>query len=186
MSEPFTARVFVVGDNIDTDQIIPAQYLTLVPTNRAEYEELGTYALIGLPDDLYPTKFIPPGERRTPYRIVIAGRNFGCGSSREHAPIALGAAGVRAVVAETYARIFFRNSVATGEVFPYETPQRLCDVLSTGDEVTLDFSKDTLTHGPTTYALKPLGEVRPVVEAGGIFNYARQTGMIPNRPAAVS
>jgi 3-isopropylmalate/(R)-2-methylmalate dehydratase small subunit len=88
-------------------------------------------------------------------------------------------------VAETYARIFFRNCVATGEVFPYETPQRLCDVLRTGDEVTIDFTHDTLTHGATVYNLKPLGEVRPVVEAGGIFNYARQTGMIPQRPVAV-
>ena len=179
MPDPLTARVFVVGDNIDTDQIIPAQYLTLVPTKPDEYAELGSYAMVGLPDDQYPAKFIAPGEKTTPYRIMIAGRNFGCGSSREHAPIALGAAGCEAVVAETYARIFFRNSVATGEVFPYESMDRLCEVLKTGDEVTLDYSNDTLTHQGTVYALKPLGEVRPVVEAGGIFNYARQTGMIP-------
>ena len=179
MPDTFTARVFVVGDNIDTDQIIPAQYLTLVPTKPDEYVELGSYAMIGLPDDQYPTKFIAPGEKTTPYQIVIAGRNFGCGSSREHAPIALGAAGVQAVVAESYARIFFRNSVATGEVFPYDSVDRLCDVLKTGDEATLDYSNDTLTHAGTVYRLKPLGEVRPVVEAGGIFAYARQSGMIP-------
>ena len=64
-------------------------------------------------------------------------------------------------MAETYARIFFRNSVATGEVFPYESVDRLCEVLKTGDEVTLDYSNDTLTHQGTVYALKPLGEVRP-------------------------
>ncbi len=179
MADTFTARVFVVGDNIDTDQIIPAQYLTLVPTKPDEYTELGSYAMIGLPNDQYPTGFITPGAKTTPYQIMIAGRNFGCGSSREHAPIALGAAGVQAVVAETYARIFFRNSVATGEVFPYESVDRLCEILKTGDEVTLDYSNDTLTHGGTVYALKPLGEVRPVVEAGGIFAYARQSGMIP-------
>ena len=179
MPDHLTARVFVVRDNIDTDQIIPAQYLTLVPTKPAEYEELGSYAMIGLPDDQYPDPFITPGTGKTPYGIVVAGRNFGCGSSREHAPIALGAAGVKAVVAETYARIFFRNSVATGEVFPYDSVDRLCDVLKTGDEVTIDYTADTLTHNGTIYALKPLGEVRPVVEAGGIFNYARQTGMIP-------
>ena len=177
----FTARVFVVGDNIDTDQIIPAQYLTLLPTVPEEYAQLGSYAMIGLPDGAYPTRFVPPGEQRTPYGIVVAGKNFGCGSSREHAPIALGAAGVEAVVAESYARIFFRNSVATGEVFPYEAATRLCDVLKTGDEATLDYEADTLTHSGTTYALKPLGEVRPVVEAGGLFAYARQTGMIPAR-----
>ena len=179
MPDKLTARVFVVGDNIDTDQIIPAQYLTLVPTKPDEYIELGSYAMIGLPDDQYPEKFITPGEKTTPYQIVIAGRNFGCGSSREHAPIALGAAGVQAVVAESYARIFFRNSVATGEVFPYDSVDRLCDVLKTGDEATLDYGNDTLTHHGTVYQLKPLGEVRPVVEAGGIFAYARQSGMIP-------
>jgi 3-isopropylmalate/(R)-2-methylmalate dehydratase small subunit len=181
MSNTFTARVYVVGDNIDTDQIIPAQYLTLVPTIADEYKKLGSYALIGLPDDRYTTRFVPEGEQETPYQIVIAGRNFGCGSSREHAPIALGAAGVRAVVAESYARIFFRNCVATGEVFPYDSVGRLSDVLHTGDEVTLDFERDTLTRGEEVFPLKPLGDVRAVVEAGGIFKYARQTGMIPAR-----
>src|ERR1041384_1801978 len=100
MPKTVTSPVFVVRDNIDTDQIIPAQYLTLVPTIAEEYEKLGSYAMIGLPDDLYPVKFVPPGELKTPYKIVIGGRNFGCGSSREHAPIAMGAAGVEAVVAE--------------------------------------------------------------------------------------
>ncbi|HWB60340.1 MAG TPA: 3-isopropylmalate dehydratase, partial [Chthoniobacteraceae bacterium] len=157
---------------------IPAQYLTLVPTIPEEYEKLGAYAMIGLPDDQYPVKFVPPGENKTPYQIVIAGRNYGCGSSREHAPIALGAAGVQAVVAESFARIFFRNCVATGELYPYDAKERLCDVLKTGDEATLDFDNDTLTANGVTYQLKPLGEVRPVIDAGGIFNYARQSGMI--------
>ena len=178
MSNTVTSKVFVVKDNIDTDQIIPAQYLTLVPTIPEEYEKLGSYAMIGLPDDLYPVKFVPEGEMKTPYQIVIAGRNYGCGSSREHAPIALGATGVQAVVAESFARIFFRNCVATGELYPYDSRQRLCDVLKTGDEATLDFDNDTLTANGVTYDLKPLGEVRPVIDAGGIFNYARQGGMI--------
>src|SRR5450759_1757504 len=108
-----SGKVFVVGDNIDTDQIIPAQYLNLVPTIPAELEKLGSYALSGLPDS--SPKFIPPGEAKTPYRIVVGGRNFGCGSSREHAPISIGAAGARAVVAESFARIFFRNCIATGQ-----------------------------------------------------------------------
>ena len=99
MSNSITSPVFVCKDNIDTDQIIPAQYLTLVPTIEEEYKKLGSFALIGLPDDLYPVKFIAPGDTETPYKIVIAGRNFGCGSSREHAPIAMGAAGVAVVVA---------------------------------------------------------------------------------------
>lgn len=178
MAKTITSPVYVTRDNIDTDQIIPAQYLTLVPTIPEEYKKLGTYALIGLPDDLYPQRFIPEGAEETPYKIVIAGRNFGCGSSREHAPIALGAAGVEAVVAESFARIFFRNCVATGELYPYDANERLCDILKTGDIATLDFDNDTLTANGITHSLKPLGEVRPVIDAGGIFNYARQSGMI--------
>lgn len=180
MAKTITSKIFVVRDNIDTDQIIPAQYLTLVPTIAEEYEKLGSYALIGLPNDLYPTSFVPEGSTKTEYKIVIAGRNFGCGSSREHAPIALGAAGVEAVVAESFARIFFRNCVATGELYPYDAPVRLCDIVKTGDEATLDFDNDTLTVNGTVYNLKPLGEVRPVIDAGGIFTYARENGMIPS------
>ena len=178
MAHTLTSPIYVVQDNIDTDQIIPAQYLTLVPTIAEEYEKLGSYALIGLPDDLYPQDFVPEGATKTAYKIVIAGRNFGCGSSREHAPIAMGAAGVEAVVADSFARIFFRNCVATGELYPYDANERLCDILKTGDIATLDFDKDTLTVHGKTYSLKPLGEVRPVIDAGGIFNYARQSGMI--------
>ena len=181
MPKSITSPVYVVQDNIDTDQIIPAQYLTLVPTIEEEYEKLGSFALIGLPDVQYPTRFVPAGTLKTPFQIVIAGRNFGCGSSREHAPIAMGAAGAQAVVADSFDRIFFRNCVATGELYPYDTPQRLCELLKTGDVATLDFDADTLTAHGQTYQLKPLGEVRPVIDAGGIFNYARQTGMIAAR-----
>ena len=181
MAKVVTSPVYVVGDNIDTDQIIPAQYLTLVPTIPEEYKKLGSYAMVGLPDDLYPTRFMTEGSAEAEYKIVIGGKNFGCGSSREHAPIALGAAGVEAIVAEGYARIFFRNSVATGELYPYESRERLIDICRTGDIATLDFDNDTLTVRDQTYSLKPMGDVRPVIEAGGIFNYARQTGMIPSK-----
>src|SRR5438132_12214330 len=88
-------KVYVLGDNIDTDQIIPAQYLTLVPTIPDEYEKLGSYALCGLPDSLYPTRFVKEGQLDSEYSIVVGGKNFGCGSSREHAPIALGSAGCK-------------------------------------------------------------------------------------------
>ena len=98
-------KVYVVGNNIDTDQIIPAQYLNLVPTIPEEYEKLGTYALCGLPDK-YTTRYIKKGELKTEYPIIIGGKNFGCGSSREHAPISLGAAGTKVVIANSYARIF--------------------------------------------------------------------------------
>lgn len=181
MESKFTGRVYVVRDNIDTDQIIPAQFLNLVPTLLDEYERLGSHAMNGLPDSLYPIRFIAEGAMDTDYPILLAGRNFGCGSSREHAPIALGAAECQFVVAQSFARIFFRNCVATGEVYPVECVDRLCDVFQTGDEASVDIDANTITHVSTgkTYALKPLGEVRPVVDAGGIFAYARATGMIP-------
>ncbi|MEY4200645.1 MAG: isopropylmalate dehydratase, small subunit [Verrucomicrobiota bacterium] len=181
MKSQFTGPVYVVRDNIDTDQIIPAQYLTLVPTIPAEYEKLGAYALIGLPDALYPTRFVKEGQLDSDYPIVVAGRNFGCGSSREHAPIAMGSAGSKIVLAESFARIFFRNCVATGELYPCELTERLCDVLKTGEVVTVDLDAATVTVQATgkVYAFKPLGDVRPVVDAGGLFNYARQSGMIP-------
>ena len=104
MSACVRGVIFVVDDNIDTDQIIPAEYLTLVPSKPDEYEKLGSYAMAGLPERY--GEFVPAGEMKTPYPIIVAGENFGCGSSREHAPIALGAAGVKAVVAQSYARIF--------------------------------------------------------------------------------
>jgi len=171
----------VVQHNIDTDQIIPAQYLTLVPTIPEEYEKLGSYALIGLPESLYPKRYIQEGSTKSKYPIVIGGRNFGCGSSREHAPIALGAAGCQVVVAESFARIFFRNSIATGELYPYESAVPLSDVIKTGDIVEVDFDKDEVRANGKTYPLKPLGEVKPVIDAGGIFDFARQTGLIPAR-----
>jgi 3-isopropylmalate/(R)-2-methylmalate dehydratase small subunit len=176
----FTGAVYVVRDNIDTDQIIPAQYLNLVPTIAEEYEKLGSYALCGLPESLYPTRYVKDGNLDSEYSIVIAGKNFGCGSSREHAPIAMGSANCEVVLAESFARIFFRNCVATGELYPCEITERLCDVLKTGDVVTVDLDAGTVTEKATgkVYKFKALGDVRPVVDAGGIFNYARATGMI--------
>ena len=180
MQSVFTGPVYVVRDNIDTDQIIPAQYLTLVPTIPDEYEKLGSYAMCGLPDSLYPTRFVKDGQLDSEYPIVIGGRNFGCGSSREHAPIALGSAGCKVVLAESFARIFFRNCVATGELYPCECVDRLCELLKNGDVVTVDLDAGTVTVKNTgkVYKFKPLGDVRPVVDAGGLFNFARNTGMI--------
>jgi len=177
----FKGPVYVVGDNIDTDQIIPAQYLNLIPTIPDEYEKFGSFAMCGLPESLYPTRFVKSGAVDAEYPIIVAGRNFGCGSSREHAPIALGSAGCKVVLAEGFARIFFRNCVATGELYPCEITQRLCDVLQNGDVVTVDLDQSSVTveSSGKVYSFKSLGDVRPVVDAGGLFNYARQSGMIP-------
>uniref|UniRef100_A0A1D1XVC3 3-isopropylmalate dehydratase n=1 Tax=Anthurium amnicola TaxID=1678845 RepID=A0A1D1XVC3_9ARAE len=179
----FHGPCYVVGDNIDTDQIIPAHHLTLVPSKPDEYRKLGAFALVGLPSAAYPVPFVEPGEETTRFPIVVAGANFGCGSSREHAPVALGAAGVRAVVAQSYARIFFRNSVSTGEVYPVETDDvGMAKECSIGDILTVDLAENVLINHTTgkQYSLKPIGDAGPVVEAGGIFAYARQTGMIPS------
>src|SRR5207237_4046864 len=100
-------------------------------------------------DSLYPMRFVKPDQKDSDYPIVVAGRNFGCGSSREHAPIALGSAGCKIVLAESFARIFFRNAVATGELYPCESIDRLCDVLKTGDVVTVDLDRCTVTVNET-------------------------------------
>lgn len=176
----FTGPVYVVRDNIDTDQIISAQYLNLVPTIPEEYEKLGGYALGGLPESLYPTRYVKDGQLDSEYPIVVAGKNFGCGSSREHAPIAMGSANCEIVLAESFARIFFRNCVATGELYPCEITERLCDALTTGEVVTVDLDAASITVKTTgkVCKFKPLGDVRSVVDAGGIFKFARQSGMI--------
>ncbi|CAO2046841.1 unnamed protein product, partial [Urochloa humidicola] len=186
-SAVFHGEVFVVGDNIDTDQIIPAEHLTLVPSKPDEYRKLGSFAFAGLPSAAYPTPFVAPGEESTRYAVIVGGANFGCGSSREHAPVALGAAGARAVVAESYARIFFRNSVATGEVYPLELSDAgAWKECKTGDVVTVDLGNSVFINHTSgkKYKLKPIGDAGPVIEAGGIFAYARKTGMIASKAAA--
>ncbi len=183
--ERITGQAYVLGDNIDTDQIIPAQYLTFNPAIPEEYRMFGKYALssvplsqAGLPKGHVP--FHTDDEFVSPYRIIVAGKNFGCGSSREHAPIALNAAGIVAVVAEFYARIFFRNAVNGGYLMPLECVDRLCEKVCTGDELEVRVADSVLVNRTTgeEWRLKPLGEVAPILEAGGIFEYARATGML--------
>src|SRR6188768_4225335 len=185
MNHTITGKAYVLGDNVDTDQIIPAQYLTLNPAIPAEYRQFGKYALssvppsqAGLPKGNIP--FHTRDEFVSDYKIIVAGKNFGCGSSREHAPIALNAAGIAAVVAEFYARIFFRNSVNGGYLMPFESAKRLCEKVCTGDELRIDVAAGML-HNVTTgeeWQLKPLGEVAPILDAGGLFPYARTVGML--------
>ena len=178
-------KAFVLGDNVDTDQIIPAQYLTLNPAIPEEYRAFGKYALSSVPPDRagLPKGHVPfhtHDEFVSPYAVIVAGKNFGCGSSREHAPVALAAAGIKAVVAEFYARIFFRNSVNGGYLIPFESGERLCDRVCTGDEVEIDAAGARLVNHTTgeSWELKPLGEVGPIVAAGGLFPYAKQVGML--------
>jgi 3-isopropylmalate/(R)-2-methylmalate dehydratase small subunit len=185
MQTVITGKAYVLGDNIDTDQIIPAQYLSYDPSIPAERKFFGAYANSGVPDAQAGlpdghTKFVEPGQFRSDYTIIIGGKNFGCGSSREHAPLALAEAGIAAVVAEFYARIFFRNAVNGAYLLPLETPAPLHTHIHTGDTLTLDLGSATLTNhrDGKTYPLNPLGDVLPIIEAGGIFSYAREAGMI--------
>jgi 3-isopropylmalate/(R)-2-methylmalate dehydratase small subunit len=185
MQKTITGKAYVLGDNVDTDQIIPAQYLTFNPAIPEEYKQFGKYALSSVPPAQAGlpkghVSFHTDDEYVSPYKIIVAGKNFGCGSSREHAPIALNAAGIEAVVAEFYARIFFRNAVNGGYLVPLESAGRLCDQICTGDELRLDIPESTLRNLTTgeTWSLKPLGEVAPILEAGGVFPYARKVGML--------
>ncbi len=184
MQKIITGKAFVLGDNLDTDQIIPAQYLTYNPAIPAEYKMFGKFALSGVPDAQsgLPKGHVPfhtDDEFISPYKIIIGGKNFGCGSSREHAPIALAAAGIGAVVAEFYARIFYRNSINGGYLTPLESTKRLVDQICTGDELTIDIPGRVLTNHTTgdNWELQGLGEIEPILEAGGIFNYAKKIGM---------
>jgi 3-isopropylmalate/(R)-2-methylmalate dehydratase small subunit len=154
-------KAFLYGDNIDTDVIIPARYLTT-----SDEKELGAHAL----EDLDPTfaSEVQPGD------VVVAGSNFGCGSSREHAPIALKGAGVSAVVAKSFARIFFRNSINTG-LSICVSPEAV-DGISAGDTVEVDTAVGRIENKTTgeTFVAEPLPDfVMDIVNAGGMIPYVR-------------
>ena len=176
---------FVVGDNIDTDQIIPAEFLSYNPAIAEERRYFGKYALSGVPIEQSGlpqghVPFIEEGQFTSRFTVVIGGTNFGCGSSREHAPLAIAMAGGKAVVAQSYARIFYRNSINGAYVVPLETSQRLVDQIRTGDEVELDIAAGSLKNLTTgkSHTLNPLGDVKAIIEAGGVFAYAKKSGML--------
>jgi 3-isopropylmalate/(R)-2-methylmalate dehydratase small subunit len=178
-------KVFVAGDNIDTDQIIPAEFLTYNPSDPTERKFFGKFAMSGMPlaQSGLPKgniPFVTEGEFTSEFTFVVGGRNFGCGSSREHAPLALAEAGIKAVIAQSYARIFYRNSINGAYLMPLQTPVRLVDEFATGDEVELDSIKGTLTNitKAKSYQLNALGDVAAIFSAGGIFEYAKKSGML--------
>ncbi len=185
MESVISGRAYVLADNVDTDQIIPAQYLSFNPSEPEERKFFGMYALSSVPEGQRglpqgDINFVRENEFKSDFSIIIGGKNFGSGSSREHAPLALAEAGVKAVVAEFYARIFFRNSVNGGYVIPFETSERLVDKIHTGDELEILLDEKLLINKTqnTRHALKPLGDVLPIIEAGGVFAYAKQAGML--------
>ena len=185
MQSIIAGKAYVLGDNVDTDQIIPAQYLKFNPSIPEERKFFGMYALSSVPDGQAGLpdghlRFVRPDEFKSDYQIVIGGKNFGSGSSREHAPLALAEAGVKCVIAQFYARIFFRNSVNGGYLIPIESVERLVEKVRTGDELEVRLDERVVLNKTKNerYEIKPLGDVLPIIEAGDVFKYARQAGML--------
>lgn len=155
------AHVFKLGDHINTDQIIPGRYN--VTTDAAE---LGKHCLCELRPDL--------AADISQEKVIIAGENFGCGSSREHAPIALKAAGVKCVVAKSFARIFFRNAINIG--LPILISREAYDIFEDGDDADADTEAGVVTGtaGGKRAGCSPLPPlVRRIVQEGGIVNFLR-------------
>ena len=185
MEQVIAGRAYVLGDNIDTDQIIPAEHLVYSLSDPEEKKNYGKFALSGVPRD---DAGLPEGNKlfveeekfESEYTIIIGGKNFGCGSSREHAPACLKIAGSQAIIATSYARIFYRNAVDGGFFIPFESSGKLVNNIRTGDNLTINVETGTLTNNSSnqTFKLQPLGEVAEIVKAGNIFEYARKAGMI--------
>lgn len=155
-------KIFKYGDNIDTDVIIPARYCTSY-----HKEELAPHCLEDL-DSTFASR-VKPGD------IIAAGRNFGCGSSRENAPLAILGAGVGAVVAKSFARIFYRNSINVGLPI-LECPQAV-DASEDGDVLSIDLEKgeiENLRHGGKFKAAPFPESIRKIIELGGLEEYVRQ------------
>ena len=147
------------GDNVDTDVIIPARYL-----NTSKAEELAAHCMEDIDADF--TKKVKTGD------IIVATKNFGCGSSREHAPIAIKAAGISCVIAETFARIFYRNSINIG--LPIVECPQAAEEIAEGDEVEVDFDSGIITDETTGQSFT--GQAFPpfmqeIITAGGLVNY---------------
>ncbi|MCY4001600.1 MAG: 3-isopropylmalate dehydratase [Bacteroidetes bacterium] len=185
MESTIRGLAYVVGDAIDTDQIIPAEHLVFSLNKPDERRMYGRYAMSGVPVDQQglPYGHIPftdPDQYLSEFTFVIGGVNFGCGSSREHAPFAMTEAGAKVVIAESYARIFYRNTIDGGFVIPFESHEKINDQIRTRDELELDTRVGQLTNLTTgqEYLLKPLGDVADILNAGNVFEYARQNGLI--------
>ncbi len=149
-------------DNIDTDVILPGPYLKL-----HEHAELAEHAMEGL-DPEFHTKV--KGAN-----IIVTGNNFGCGSSREHAPIALSASGIQAVLALSFARIFYRNSVDGAYLLPIEIDEETYSSISENDELEIDTNENSIKNVTKnqSYPMKPFPElIKKIIDAGGLFRYS--------------
>lgn len=154
--------VFKFGDNVDTDVIIPARYL-----NSSDPAELAAHCMEDIDKDFI--KNVKKGD------IIVADKNFGCGSSREHAPIAIKAAGVSCVIAETFARIFYRNAINIG--LPIIECKEAAREIENGDEVSVNFDTGVITDTTknTTYQGQAFPEfMQKIIAAEGLVNYINQ------------
>ncbi len=155
----FKGKVFKFGNDIDTDAIIPARYM-----NTSEPEELAKHCM----EDADP-EFVSKVKKGD---IILAGKNFGCGSSREHAPIAIKTGGVSCVIAESFARIFYRNSINIGLPI-LESPEAAKNIQE-GDEIIVDIDAGKITNlsNSTTYEATPFPEfMQEIITAGGLMKY---------------
>jgi 3-isopropylmalate/(R)-2-methylmalate dehydratase small subunit len=162
-------KAFTVEDDIDTDQILPARYMTTM-----DPRELAKYAMQDL-DPKYGRFLNADGS--CDYKIIIARRNFGCGSSREHAPMALAAVGIEAVIANSFARIYYRNSVNGGmQILPLETSaMEITDEIKTGDHVEIDLNRRIVRSKGKEFPIKDFGLVKDIIHAGGLTAYNKKT-----------
>jgi len=148
-------------DNIDTDVILPGPYLKL-----HEHAELAEHAMEGMDPDFH--------SKVKNANIIVTGNNFGCGSSREHAPIALSASGIEAILALSLARIFYRNSVDGAYLLPIEIDEKTYSSISENDELEIDTSKNEIKNitKNQSYSMKPFPDlIGKIISAGGIFKY---------------
>ena len=157
-------KVYKFGDDVNTDEIIPARYL-----NTADPEELAKHCMEDA-DPKFASK-VKPGD------IIVAGENFGCGSSREHAPISIKAAGVSCVVAKSFARIFYRNCINIG--LPIFTSPEAAEALKQGDTAEVNVTKGEISKSKQKKVYK--SEVFPkfikeIIKSGGLMKYAKKQG----------
>lgn len=154
-------KVFKYGDNVDTDVIIPARYL-----NSSDPNELATHCMEDIDKNF--VNEVKSGD------IIVATKNFGCGSSREHAPIAIKASGISVVIADTFARIFYRNSINIG--LPIMECPEAAKAINAGDEVEVDFDNGIITDKTTGRSFKgqPFPEfMQKIINSDGLLNYIK-------------
>ncbi len=155
-------KVHKYGNNVDTDVIIPARYL-----NTSDHKELASHCMEDIDRDF--VKNVRPGD------IIVGGDNFGCGSSREHAPIAIKASGISCVIAATFARIFYRNAINIG--LPILECTQASEEIQAGDEVSVDFDSGIITDltRNETYQALPFPEfIREIIDKGGLLASIKQ------------